>query len=269
MSRRLPPDWMATLNERVIRQAERARSVRFFTSLPGPVRDALGDHLVSRQYGKGDRLRGVAPGAGEVHFVLSGCVAERTTSAGSATLRFRGADSLLGDVEIVNEAADPAAAECLTTTWTLSCAMSRMRMLAESDISIMKGVAASIAERLETNDRVYANSRHSPIQRVCTLLLELHRTSGTSSRLLPDSSVEVSGPTQAELGEALMLGRATIENVMAEMRMMGILTTGHRHYAVKHVDVLRSLAEGKLTSKAKAGKGPPPPPSPLPELPEL
>ncbi|MFI1801598.1 Crp/Fnr family transcriptional regulator [Streptomyces sp. NPDC020379] len=266
MSRQLPPDWMATLNERVIRQAERARSVRFFTSLPGPVRETLGDHLVSRQYGKGDRLRGVVPGSSEVHFVLSGCVAERTTSAGSTTLRFRGADSLLGDVEIVDETAGPAAAQCLTTTWTLSCSMPRMRMLAESEISVMKGVAKTISERLRTNERVYANSRHAPIQRVCTLLLELHRTSGMSARLLPDSSVEVTGPTQAELGEALMLGRATIENVMAELRMMGILTTGHRHYAVKNVELLTALAEGKGPSKGKAGKGPPPPPSPLPEL---
>lgn len=262
MSGKLPPDWMASLNQRVIRQTERARSVPFFTALPGPVRDALADHLVSRQYGKGQRLRGVVPGSTEVHFILSGCVAERATTAGATTLRFRGADSILGDVEIVDEKARTAAAECLTTTWTLSCSLPRMRMLADSEIAIMKGVATNIAERLMNNERVYANYRRSPIQRVCTLLLELDRTSGARAARPPGAPIEVSGPTQAELGEALMLSRATIENVLAEMRMADILRTGHRRYSVSRAGVLRALSEGKPPTPGAADAGPPLPPLP-------
>ncbi|MEV8406073.1 helix-turn-helix domain-containing protein [Streptomyces niveus] len=206
---------------------------------------------VPRRHHKGMMLRRGAPGGQmDVHFIVWGCAAERTFD--TPVLRFWGQGALLGDLDIVvgfrRESIGVRTIDFLSDTMTISCPIQRVRRIAEADTTVMAMIASIIAERHLTSEKIYNNSRRPPTERVAGLLWHLVKSTITLPR--PEEFV-LRGPTQAELGEALMLSRATVEKALAIMRKEGILAnanaglrSGHRGYIVKNAQRLEALAWG-------------------------
>lgn len=231
-ARRLPVDQLMAVNYSGSR-----RTLRDF-KFPDVLLRELMDAGQLRTYASGARLRGISGSNSStyVHFLINGIVSERRVYGNGSTLRFRGPGEILGDLEVFDEEAQPASAVCLAPTWTLSIPLERMRALAEHHILIMMALGKNIAERMQRNERVYSAMGLSAEQRVCTLLHQLALDCGKPAT---NGGVSISGPSQSDLAEALMLSRATVENVVRSLRKDGLLLTRHRAFAIPNLNDLK------------------------------
>jgi CRP-like cAMP-binding protein len=250
------PDIPTATAYRIRRQGHPPIEALFEESVTPQALELLVDYGMYRVASKGDVLRNPAKKASDVHVVIRGCVAERTDLP-ATTLRFAGRGSVLGDTEVMSDAGEGrwVRAVCLSKTWTVAFPLSRKRNIAENETSVMKFLATAVVERHRTAEWVYTNVRRTPHERVATLLQHLHQTSGKMVNHDDPARVVINGPTQAELADSLMLSRATIEKVMADMRDAAILDTGYRTYRVRLRD-LAAVESGTIDFPApkKAGK---------------
>jgi CRP-like cAMP-binding protein len=240
-ARRKPTDFDELIDE-----------IPLFDDLPRSVHDEIINRCLSRTFDRGVQLRGMLSNTSMVHIILRGCVAERSISG---HVRFRGKGAILGDTEVFDEVSLPANAETLARTWTLSYPMERMRILANSDPTLMKNLGLAVSRRLKT-EMVYASSRKSVASRFAGLLLELVDISGgytarpASEKDRPPVVGGIFiGPTQADMADALMVSSASVDAVVAALRQMCVLDTGHRRITIEDLDVLKDIARGLTVVK--------------------
>ncbi|GAA3849347.1 Crp/Fnr family transcriptional regulator [Streptomyces sedi] len=196
--------------------------------------ELLQANLTPRSLSKGAQLRSVSTG-GEVHLILQGVIRETDFPTGDPRVRFWGPGTLTGDQFVVTDEARFVSVECVTGVLSLSCPLSRMRALTTAENSVMRFVAERIVRRQWAADHVYSNFREPPLERVCRLLLHLNQ------RDEHDGNAVVRGPSQAELAEALMLSRASVENALRQLRKEGVLRTSYRGYFFREAS-LRQIA---------------------------
>ncbi len=212
----------------------------FFADLPEAFARVVAEHSVARVFTKGELLRSSTAGVQtDVHFIVRGCVAER--SVVGDTLRFRGKNWIVGDMDLTDEEPRIMTAECLTATWTRSIPLARMRYLVENDAAVARALASELQRRMTETEAIYSSFRRSVTERVAGLLLDLAVQQAPPQRLRDTweaPTANVDGPTQGELADALMVSRASVENALAELRRNKVLSTSHRRYVIHDLHLL-------------------------------
>ncbi|MFJ9666735.1 Crp/Fnr family transcriptional regulator [Streptomyces sp. NPDC101219] len=191
---------------------------------------------------------------GQVFFLVSGCIREeapfghtRLWRDGTMFGRWASARTSFG-----------SAGWTLAGSTGLSADSSEIYHLAMEHSELCKALAQMDTFRMSMLDSVYGASRQSPGARVARLLLYLSDNTGrgyqTRSvegrqvvKFIPGGFIE--GPSQADLADALALGRATVEKVLASLRADEILArpTGkrtNRFYEILDRDRLNKVARG-------------------------
>ncbi len=115
------------------------------------------------------------------------------------------------------------------------------------------------AEHTHLAEELYGVTRRSPTCRVASLLRYLasrtaptYRTRDAGGQMVVrvSSAGLIEGPTQADLADALALGRATVEKSLAQLRECGALkkqipgARQNRLYEIEDGDILREVAWG-------------------------
>lgn len=242
------------------------RSFRFDFGLPPRPLDGF---LDSARVERVSRNRVLAYGHEWLHIVVTGVVKE-TTSHGTERLWTNGA--LLGDLRLVSlrksRGVDPAALrspgshlEFLTPGVCVSITAHTLSALLAQEPAIALFLAHLASERASTVESVYASTKTDPLIRVAKLMDYLTR--GQNSRTggrerirwtrngphhVPSGSLTVLGPSQADIADALGIGRTTVEKSIAALRAEGVLTTlkpgtrSNRYYEIADPALLRSVA---------------------------
>ncbi|MFD3511202.1 Crp/Fnr family transcriptional regulator [Nocardia sp. NPDC058666] len=213
----------------------------------------------------------LAHGAEWIHILIRGVVKE-TTPHGTTRLWAKGA--IFGDLNQVM--LRPGAGEAsgrrplkagsrltfLTTGATLSLTVTTLARLIDGDPALVLFLAQRTQDRSLIVESVYSASKADPAVRVARLLNYLVRRRGlrqdgelsrirmtrTGVHGVPDGALTVTGPSQADIAEALGLGRTTVEKAIASLRSQDILSTlepgtrSNRYYEIRDARLLRSLA---------------------------
>ncbi|MFE2684481.1 LexA family transcriptional regulator [Streptomyces mirabilis] len=123
---------------------------------------------------------------------------------------------------------------------------------------LYRGLAVMDSLKYTALESVYGASRRSPVARVARLIrflavdvgaYEAHDRDGDRIvRIAPQGLVE--GPTQADLADALALGRATVEKSLVTLREKGALRAAapgertNRFYLITDKDLLEHIGRG-------------------------
>ncbi|MEU3031230.1 hypothetical protein ACPCBC_32805 [Streptomyces incarnatus] len=220
----------------------------------------------SRQ--RGDVL---AYGQEWVHIIVHGVIKE-TTPHGTTRLWRKGA--ILGDISRVmlrRGNADESGSRgsgthitFLSSGLSLSLTTRTLALLIEREPALALFVAQLTNDRAQTVESVYAVSKADPIVRVARLLRYLvpfsrrrerdgtrFRWTRTGVHAVPEDALTLTGPSQADISDALGLGRTTVEKAIALLRAEGILaalppgTRSNRYYQIMDYTRLTSLARSE------------------------
>ncbi|MFC4034693.1 Crp/Fnr family transcriptional regulator [Streptomyces polygonati] len=240
----IPPSPLLTPSE-ARRLRKGARTSAFLDNLPPGLAAAVLGAAVRKSVRRGTTLKDAGYRATHVFLVESGCITEQILfpEAGHmrpASLRFRQAGSVIGENDLSTPFNPQQKTEhdaslyttivtCLTPSVVDAIPIVKMREFLDSEPAFGKALLASVAKSSTESQMVYANSRLAALQRVAHLLLYLSEWSHSSEQ---PPRLTVTGPTQTNLAEALMLGRASIEAALRELRDKEILSTNHRTYAI-------------------------------------
>jgi hypothetical protein len=119
--------------------------------------------------------------------------------------------------------------------------------------------ARMATKRHTLTERLYTASRATPLARVAAVLNYLteptrrNRIRPREDGVLVMTTIEeliASGPSQADIADALCLGRATVEKAVSELRQLKALRAfepgerTNRSYPVADRDLLRQIALG-------------------------
>ncbi|MGW7385466.1 Crp/Fnr family transcriptional regulator [Streptomyces sp. NPDC054794] len=199
--------------------------------------------LDARTYAQGQHLPLGTDGR-MVQIVLGGCVVQERfpfgTGKGAPTVvRFRGVGQLLGEAKLI----DPASAVrtvCLSTTWAMPCPIDSMNVLLKRNRRIQLALLRSLEARNRSDEMIYCTADRSPLERVGTLLLHLAQVAGTKDPGDP-GRVTIMGPRQTDLARALLLGKSTVENVVAGLRRKRVLDCKYRQLVVTDIPRLNKI----------------------------
>ncbi|MER7178574.1 hypothetical protein ABT404_03635 [Streptomyces hyaluromycini] len=136
---------------------------------------------------------------------------------------------------------------------------SRLASLATTDPAIALMLARMATKRHTLTERLYTASRSAPVARVAAVLNYLAEPTRRNVIKTRDDGVLVmttaeelvaSGPSQADIADALCLGRATVEKAIAELRQVKALKSfspgerANRCYPVEDRSLLRQISLG-------------------------
>jgi biotin operon repressor len=208
----------------------------------------------------------LAYGSEWIHIITRGIVKE-TTFPGTTRLWRKG--MILGDVGRVMLRRSPAASGTgphltfLTRGTTVSLTARTFGALIEKEPVLALLLAQLTNSRSHTVETVYALSKAGPVARVARLLDYLvqqkrvrngsnrYRWTRKGTHLVPPEALTLSGPSQADIANALGLGRTTVEKAIASLRAEGILnalepgTRSNRYYEIMDRNRLQSLAHSE------------------------
>ncbi|MFG2296439.1 Crp/Fnr family transcriptional regulator [Streptomyces sp. NPDC048603] len=231
--------------------------------LPTPVVESL---LQAARLDAPEKGTVFAYGPEWIHIVAMGVVKE-TTPHGTERLWTKGA--LFGDLgRVMLKRGTSGTARgvgpritFLTQGCVLSLTTRTLGQLLEQDSVLVLLLAQLTNERSETVESVYAASKADPVIRVARLLDYLVqyrrplpsvpnrvRWTRNGMHLIPSGALTVQGPSQADIAEALGLGRTTVEKALASLRDQGALTAhkpgtrSNRYYEIMDIALLRSIA---------------------------
>ncbi|MGW3108346.1 hypothetical protein [Streptomyces sp. NPDC001100] len=159
---------------------------------------------------------------------------------------------------------EKTAEEMVSGTTLSSCLFievpnSKLTSLATTDPAIALMLARMAAKRHTLTERLYTASRAAPVARVAAVLnylAEPTRRNVIKTRedgvLVMTTAEELvaSGPSQADIADALCLGRATVEKAIAELRQAKALKSftpgerANRCYPVEDRGLLRQISLG-------------------------
>lgn len=203
-----------------------------------------------------------------IHIITRGVIKE-TTPHGNNRLWRRG--MILGDVSRVmlrkRTPTDQAGSwgtgphiTFLTTGVSLSLTARTFAGLIEKEPVLALLLAQLTNERAQKVESVYASSKADPGVRVARLLeylvlrtrqrdgVDRFRWTRSGMHPVPDGAYTLTGPSQADIADALGLGRTTVEKAIASLRAEGILnalepgTRSNRYYEIMDYGRLKSLA---------------------------
>lgn len=134
----------------------------------------------------------------------------------------------------------------------------KLNSLAMTDPAIALMLARMAAKRHLLTERLYTASRATPVTRVAAVLNYLAeptrrkviKPKGGVLVMTTTDELIASGPSQADLADALCLGRATVEKAIAELRQVKALRSfrpgerANRCYPIEDRDLLRQIALG-------------------------
>lgn len=148
---------------------------------------------------------------------------------------------------------------CLSRCMFIQIPNSKLTTLATTDPAIALMLARMATKRHTLTERLYTASRATPLARVATVLNYLteptrrKRIKTREDGVLVMTTTEeliASGPSQADIADALCLGRATVEKAISELRQLKALRPfepgerTNRSYPVADRDLLRQIALG-------------------------
>lgn len=206
-----------------------------------------------------------------IHIITRGVIKE-TTSHGTARLWRRG--TILGDIGRVmlrKRTIDQQSGSWgtgphitfLTTGVSLSLTARTFAGLIEKEPVLALLLAQLTSDHSQTVESVYASSKADPRVRVARLFEYLvvpgRRRDGTERirwtrngiHPVPEGAFTLTGPSQADIADALGLGRTTVEKAIASLRAEGILnslepgTRSNRYYEIMDYSRLKSLARSE------------------------
>ncbi|PJE97423.1 Crp/Fnr family transcriptional regulator [Streptomyces carminius] len=184
----------------------------------------------------------LGPEDGTVFVVLKGCVAQKRHPYGprdTQIVRFRGAGQLLGEVKLLDPRSSVETV-CLDETWVLAYDIERMhRLLTRNRGAGRQALLLSLEERNRTDEAVYCTVTRPPLTRVSALLHHLAATVGTRH---PDGTVQIAGPRQTDLADALLVSRSTVENAVSVLRAGHVVVSSYRRFLVTDPAELARLA---------------------------
>lgn len=218
------------------------------------------------------RQRGgvLAYGQEWIHIITLGVIKE-TTPHGTTRLWRRGA--ILGDISRVmlrkrttDESGSPGSGPHITFLSAgvlLSLTTRTLASLVEKEPVLALFLAQLTNDRAQNVESVYAVSKADPVVRVARLLRYLvppskrgkegrrFRWTRNGMHDVPNGALTLTGPSQADISDALGLGRTTVEKAMASLRAEGILnalppgTRSNRYYEIMDYARLTSLARSE------------------------
>lgn len=146
---------------------------------------------------------------------------------------------------------------CLSRCILIEVPKPKLASLATTEPAITLMLARMANKRHTLTERLYTVNRASPVVRVAAILnylMEPTRRNVIRTRkdgaLVMTTSEELvaAGPSQADIADALCLGRATVEKALSELRQLGALRAfgpgerTNRCYPVENQDLLRQIA---------------------------
>lgn len=158
-----------------------------------------------------------------------------------------------------SNAKELTAGMCLSRCLFVEVPNFRLTSLATTDPAIALMLARMATKRHTLTEHMYTASRATPIARVATVLNYL---AVPSRRTLPKpredgvlvmtttEELVASGPSQADIADALCLGRATVEKAIAELRQIKALRAfspgerANRCYPIEDRDILLQISRG-------------------------
>jgi CRP-like cAMP-binding protein len=148
---------------------------------------------------------------------------------------------------------------CLSRCMFIQIPNSKLFTLATTDPAIALMFARMATKRHTLTERLYTATRATPLARVAAVLNYLteptrrNRIKTREDGVLVMTTTEeliASGPSQADIADALCLGRATVEKAVSELRQLKALRAfepgerTNRSYPVADRDLLRQIALG-------------------------
>ncbi|MFF7148113.1 hypothetical protein ACFZAO_08585 [Streptomyces griseoaurantiacus] len=136
---------------------------------------------------------------------------------------------------------------------------SKLGALTMTDPAIALMLARMATKRYALTEQLYTASRAAPIARVAAVLNYLAETTRRNAIKPREDGVLVmttteelvaSGPSQADIADALCLGRATVEKAIAELRQVKALRSfqpgerANRCYPIADRELLRQISLG-------------------------
>ncbi|GAA1141619.1 Crp/Fnr family transcriptional regulator [Streptomyces javensis] len=219
---------------------------------------AVAERMMARHFTRDKVCFTVRRRGGRIFFLRQGCIREELPTG---EVRLWRSDTMFGEWTASKRGFYGANGILLSTAGTgLSIPVMDVRQLAREHPDLLTALAAMGAERYHLTESLYGVSRRSPTSRVANLLLYL--SAGTTNAIYhvrdergqmvvqhaPGGLVE--GPTQADLADALALGRATVEKILATLRerkaLMKSMPGGrtNRFYEIEDRDALMEIARG-------------------------
>ncbi|MFJ8017115.1 hypothetical protein [Streptomyces sp. NPDC096339] len=204
-----------------------------------------------------------------IHIMGRGIIKE-TTPHGSARLWRTG--MILGDISrvmlrksIIDESGSRGSGthiEFLHIGSCLSVTTRTFATLIEKEPVLALLLAQLTNERSRIVESVYGATKADPVIRVARLLEYLAMTPSrkgadrfrwtrTGAHQVPTGAVTLHGPSQADIADALGLGRTTVEKAIANLRAVGVLTElapgtrSNRYYEIVDFGHLKSLARSE------------------------
>lgn len=259
-----------TMSATISRRTSEARAIADFFALhglPPYSADALTEVSRLRRRSRGRPL--VLPVAKSAFFLVDGRVSEHV-QAGKVRLwrelmLFESISStavLPGTYgeERANANSNMISGSILSRCVFVEVPNSKLNALAMSDPAIALMLARMATKRHVLTERLYTASRATPAARVAAVLNYLAeptrrnviRPRSEDGVLVMTTTEELvaSGPSQADLADALCLGRATVEKAIAELRQLKALRSfgpgerANRCYPIEDRDLLRGIALG-------------------------
>ncbi|MFF3755420.1 hypothetical protein ACFYYH_34145 [Streptomyces sp. NPDC002018] len=148
---------------------------------------------------------------------------------------------------------------CLSRSTFIEFPNSKLSLVATEDSAIGLMLARMANKRYVIAERLYTATRANPVTRVAAVLDYLTETTRRNLIKTREDGALVmtvveepvaSGPSQADIADALCLGRATVEKAISELRQAGALKAfspgerTNRCYPVKDWTLLKQIALG-------------------------
>ncbi|MGW3100010.1 Crp/Fnr family transcriptional regulator [Streptomyces sp. NPDC001102] len=187
-----------------------------------------------------------------VFFIVDGCVREER---GTGEVRLWTPVTMVGNWTGGRPVAPPLGV-ALSEATIVSVPAGEVRRLVFENPDLGFWLAHRAQQRYDKAEYVYSANRLGPVNRLARLLLSLS-TPRTAYRMQADEGQTVvrladggvvDGPSQADLADALALGRATVEKAIGTLRDEGIIARHeagkrqNRFYRILSRERLRSLA---------------------------
>ncbi|MVO85528.1 Crp/Fnr family transcriptional regulator [Streptomyces sp. p1417] len=182
-----------------------------------------------------------------VYIILGGYVRQERVPFGARDgapkiIRFRGRGQLVGEAKLIEPSAS-VGTTCMTPTWVMPCPVARMNFFLRKHLTIQEALLRSLEDRVRSDETIYSTATRTPIQRVSGLLAHLADTTGTSSASTRPGHVALTGLSQKDLADALMMGVSTVENTLRTLREEhGAVISHYRKLTVTDLPVLRGIA---------------------------
>jgi CRP-like cAMP-binding protein len=244
------------------RQRE-AKAISDFFSLLGLHPDSIDSLTDISRLRRRDRGSGVRLGSGRSYFLIDGRMSELVQPG---KIRLWREVMLLEDITITlpalnddwrREKRSPSVWECLSSCLLVEIPSMKLHSMTGSDPGIALMLAAMATKRHTLTERLYTASRATPTARVAAVLDYLteprrrNRVKTRADGVLVMTTIEeliATGPSQADIADALCLGRATVEKALSELRLRKALRAfepgerTNRSYPVADRDLLREIA---------------------------